>query len=103
MKKSEKIDQEIKDTLQVLDDINKASPKPFFYTRLEARIQRRYSPATTWSLRPAVIWSGIVLIVLLNITVAINYSKKANDSVNEQNAGAFANEYGLNIDALDSN
>jgi hypothetical protein len=103
MKNTDRTERKIDQTLKVLDDLQRAEPKPFFYTRLQARMQKQTGAEVLprWVMKPALICSGLVVIVLLNLGMAINYSKKA--SRNEQNAGSFAEEYGLTIDGLDSN
>ena len=46
------------------------------------------------------IWSFLALIVFINLSVVMNYAKKTRSS-EEQNANAFAQEYGLS--SLDTN
>lgn len=107
MKNTDRTERKVEQTLKVLDDMQRAEPKLFFYTRLQARMQRQtevlpeWNPK--WSMRPALIWSGLIIIILLNIGMAISYSKKERYSQSEQNASSFAEEYGLTIDAPDSN
>ena len=105
MNNTDRIERKIDQTLKVLDDIQRAEPKPFFYTRLQARIQKQTEVEVLprWAMRPAFIWSGLTIIILLNIGMAISYSKNDNYRGQEQNAGSFAEEYGLTIDGLDSN
>lgn len=103
MKNSDRVERKIDQTLKVLDDMQRAEPKPFFYTRLQARMQTKTEVAPKWSTRPAMIWSGLILIILLNIGMAINYSRKGNYRQSEQNASSFAEEYGLTIDEPGSN
>lgn len=97
MKNLYKIEQEIDKTMASLDGIEQAKPRPFFYTRLETKMQQRYLPNTKMVLRPAFIWSFLALILILNFGVMIHYSQKNNTS-DGQNASTFAQEYGLQID-----
>ncbi|CAH0997644.1 hypothetical protein EMA8858_03778 [Emticicia aquatica] len=94
MENSDKITQEINQTLASIESIERASPRAFFYTRLEAKMQEKYNPLPKIMLRPAFIWSFLALIVVLNISVIVRYSQKTKIS-NEQNARSFAKEYGL--------
>ena len=103
MENPKKIEQKVEKTLQVLEEMQRAEPKPFFYTRLEARMQKRDALLPKWTLRPVFIWSGLILIIVFNIGIAISYSKKADYAKAEQNASSFADEYGLSIDGFDSN
>lgn len=97
MKNLYKIEQEIDKIMASLDDIEQAKSRPFFYTRLEAKMQQRYIPSTKIVLRPAFVWSFLALILVLNVGVMIHYSQKNNTSKG-QNASTFAQEYGLQID-----
>ncbi|WP_394990178.1 hypothetical protein [Emticicia sp.] len=96
MKNLNIIEQEIDKTLASLKGIERATINPFFYTRLEANMQQRNAPLPRFVFRPAFIWSLLALIVVLNVSVAIRYSKKDKAS-EEQNASAFAQEYGLSL------
>lgn len=99
MKNQEEIERQINETLGVLEGIGRAEPRPFFQTRLEARMQHRYAPLPKFMARPAFVWSFLALVVLLNVGVVIRYSQK---TVSEpQNANTFAKEYGLG--AFDTN
>lgn len=100
MENSDKIEQEIDKTLASLERMESASPRPFFYTRLEAKMQKRYAPMPKFVLRPAFIWSFLALILIINVSVVISYAKRTHSS-EEQNANAFAQEYGLS--SLDTN
>jgi hypothetical protein len=94
MKDLDKIEEKTDKTLASLAGIEQAKPKPFFYTRLETKMQQRYAPMPKFVLRPAFIWSFLALIVVLNLGVMIRYSQKTKTS-EAQNANAFAQEYGL--------
>lgn len=97
MKDLDKIEQEVDKTMASLEGIQKAAVRPFFYTRLEAKMQQRYVPSTKIVLRPAFIWSFLALILVLNVGVMIRFSQQNNASEG-QNASTFAQEYGLRID-----
>lgn len=100
MKDSDKIEEEIEKTLASLGHIERATPRPFFYTRLEAKMQQRYAPMPKFVLRPAFIWSFLALILIINVSVVISYAERTH-SAEEQNASSFVQEYGLG--SLDTN
>lgn len=100
MKNTVKIEEEIAKTLASFEGSQRATPKPFFYTRLEAKLQQRYTPMPKFVLNPTFVWSFLALILILNLSVVIHYSQK-NKVSEEQNANAFAQEYGLS--SLDTN
>lgn len=99
MKNQEEIERQIDETLDALAGIERAEPRPFFQTRLEARMQQRYAPLPKFMVKPAFVWSFLALVVLLNVGVVIRYSQK---TISEpQDASTFAKEYGLS--AIDTN
>lgn len=100
MKNPEEIERQIDDTLDSLAGIKSAEPRPFFQTRLEARMdipkmQQRYAPLPNFIAKPAFVWSFLALIVLLNIGVVLRYGQKSTN-VEPQDASSFAKEYCLN-------
>ena len=95
MKNKEEVERKINETLVALEGIERAVPRPFFQTRLEARMQQRYASLPTFMVRPAFVWSFLSMVVLLNVGVMIRYSTKTNSE--PQNAASFAKEYGLSV------
>ncbi len=65
---------QIENTLSSLDKVQRATPQPFFYTRLTARLSN--SQQNIWELfsayitRPSIAFSGISLIIIMNIMAA---------------------------------
>jgi hypothetical protein len=104
MKNKDEIERQIDETVGALEGMERAAPRSFFYTRLEAKMdisgmQQRYPIIPKFMARPTFVWSFLALVVLLNVGVVIRFSQK---TISEpQNASSFAKEYGLNT--LDSN
>jgi hypothetical protein len=71
MKKFEKyIEEEVAKTLQAFDGLERARPKPFLYTRLRGRLERKSGkPGEVSVLSPAFQRLAIILVILI---VAIN-------------------------------
>lgn len=71
MKKKINITQEVESTLSSLDGIQRAEPGDFFFTRLQARMQRS-GAADAWErflaivTRPSVAIAGVLLILAVN-------------------------------------
>ena len=90
----------IDEILSSIDGISRAELSPFFYTRVQASLDKRSEAAGSfWSLitRPAVSLATFSLLLVLNI-VAINYFiKNAKHSASGGTAGIqlFAQEYDL--------
>ncbi len=86
MKKvSEHIDQEIRQTLAALDGIRKTSPKPYFYSRLQARMQAG-NPVkeVILSINPVwikVIVSIVAFLILVNVYTVSTVQKPGTLSI----------------------
>lgn len=97
----EKFNQKIEEALRSFDGIEKASPQPFFITRLEARMQNQKSiweEISSFVAKPTVAFACICLVVIINTAVIFssNSSNSTANSVSPQNNElATADEYNL--------
>jgi hypothetical protein len=101
MNKKDKIEYEVKKTLDCFDHPGQLKSNPFFYTRVKARIEelenygrKPESGKLVWGiLKPALLFS----IVAINIVTATLFLKNPNDTSTsrEQIINAFANEFTL--------
>ena len=70
MNEQKNIENRIEQAMNSLDGISSASPGPFFYTRVQARLQRQaassWESVTSFITRPAVALAGVCIIILLN-------------------------------------
>lgn len=92
----EKLNRKIDATIQSLDGIEKASPKPFFFTRLEARMQKEKSKWETFSSfvgRPLVAFACICLIIIINAAVIFSTTQFKATADQSNNELATADEY----------
>ncbi len=85
----------IENTLNSLGKVQCAEPKPFFYTRVVVRLNNaqqntweRYSAFIT---RPSVAFSGILIIVVMNILAAWLYFNTS--TVTDQSEALVTDEY----------
>jgi uncharacterized membrane protein YdfJ with MMPL/SSD domain len=94
----EKINKKIEETMRSFDGIQKASPTPFFFTRLEARLQNQKSiweQVSSFVAKPIIAIACICLIIMINAAVIFSSSNSKN-SVDEQSSEiATADEYNL--------
>lgn len=102
MKDENYLDEKVDQAMNSLDGLSTASPGPFFYTRVQARLQRQagsgWESVTSFITRPAVALAGLCIIVLLN---AVAFYLRP-DSGNMGSAAAtisaseqgYADEYG---------
>jgi hypothetical protein len=90
----------IDNILNSMDGISRAELSPFFYTRVQANLDKRLEPAASfWLLvtKPAVSLVTFSLLLLLNIA-AINYFiKSGKQTATQESTGiqGFAQEYNL--------
>ena len=97
------IEIQIAETLNSIDDIQKAEAPYFFNTRVQAKLnQRLASIETPWLPKWKPIWAITTLTILLSInifSVTQKYkSKKTNSTNNTETANleGFSNTYNLN-------
>ncbi|MEM7658440.1 MAG: hypothetical protein AAF399_20095 [Bacteroidota bacterium] len=67
----DQLQEEIDRTLQSLDQVERVGPRPFFHTRLQARLERESAEAQApvWAifLKPKVQWGMLAVVLLLNV------------------------------------
>jgi len=98
------IEAEVQKTLQSLGQIDKVKPKPFFFTRLQHRLDlvlaQKSTPAASpiWAqiLRPA--WAPLLIVISIGVGILIGY-KSAPISRNTA-AGVLGEAYDLNAPDL---
>src|SRR2546428_14154776 len=75
------LDNKIKNTLASLDGIERASPGPFFFTRLKVRMEHRtrnlWEEMGSFLTKPVVALAGILVIVIVNLTVIYSNNEPA--------------------------
>ncbi len=95
--------EEIEKITESIDGISRAEMPPFFYTRLQAKLEKSPAPANSfWMIitKPAVSFVTLFLLVVLNIT-AINHYIKTSSQEQPVTQGTatdiqkFAQEYEL--------
>lgn len=90
------INRKIEDTLNSLEGIKKASASSFFFTRLEARMQKKknvWDEVSSFVSRPVIVFAGILLILLINATVIFTSSTLNTTSEKQNNELATVDEY----------
>ena len=90
------LNKKIDETLQSLEGIAKATPRTFFFTRLEARMQREKSKweiISSFVLRPAILFAGICFILVINVAVILTSSSLNNPALQQNNEISAADEY----------
>ena len=95
-------DKMIDEILNSLDGCSPATAPDFFYTRLKARMEREVAPAarTFWTLRPAYAFTGMAIILLINVIAVFSQPKEVAEdgmaTTESDSFQSFASEYRLN-------
>ena len=90
------IHKKIDDVMHSMDNINRASPRPFLFTRLEARMQNEkniWGRMSSFVARPVIAFACICFVLIINVMV-IFLSNNSGDPVAQQgNELTTADEY----------
>ena len=92
----EKFRKKIEDTLHSIDGIEKASPSPFFFTRLEARMNREkntWEKIASFVARPVVALASICLVIMINAAVVFSSSDAKDATAFQNNEITTVDEY----------
>ena len=80
--------EEIDAVLNSLDDMQRAEANPFFYTRLKARMESRYSDkgiaGFSW-IKPSFAFAVLALLVVFNVFTIINKKNTAEQEGTKNN------------------
>ncbi len=88
MNKDKEIARKVEDALSSLDGLQPASPGAFFYTRVQARLHK--TEKSVWDhlsllvARPAVAFTVICVILLMNILVFLQQKNVSNALADQQ-------------------
>lgn len=103
MNKNEHINKLVDEALGSLDGAERATPRPYLFTRLNARMQRE--PENSWDnvlkfiSRPAIALAGLCLVITINaLVVSSNYTGQTTTVAEEQYASA--DEYNTSVAVL---
>jgi uncharacterized membrane protein YdfJ with MMPL/SSD domain len=94
----EKSGKKIGEVMQSFNGIEKASPSPFFFTRLEARMEREkngWEKISSFVARPVIAFACICLVIMINAWVIL-FSRNSQNSTDQQTSElATTDEYNL--------
>jgi hypothetical protein len=94
--KDEFLHKKIDEVMQSMDGIEKASPRPFLFTRIEARMQNErnvWSKISSFVARPVVAFACICLVLVIN-SIVILFSNSSGNSLTQQGSElATVDEY----------
>lgn len=104
MKQRTDIEKRIEETLNSLDGIQRAVPRPYFYTRLKARIDKAYNGwngIAGFIGRPVYALAMICIVLFVNAWIVFkteNDEKSINN--NQQTITDLPDEYNLTVTTL---
>lgn len=101
MNKEENINKLVEEALNSVDVINRALVKPFLLTRINARMNKEtgsvWEKAGWFIGRPAVAFTGLCMILLVNILVIMLNKPVTTEAVTEQVVQTSADEFSYTV------
>jgi hypothetical protein len=101
MNKQENINKLIEEALNSVDDAQRAEPQPFLLTRIHARMNKGTESVwekVSWFIsRPAVAFTGLCMILLLNVMVVVYNKTTDSTNVAEQTAQTPADDFSYTV------
>ena len=97
--KQDQLDKLVKDTISSFDGAKRAEVKPYLLTRVNARISSMDSEGGFWSWttgilsRPGIAFTGLLVILIVNIVIILNNTRPGNDST--QNLSSAKDEFAI--------
>jgi hypothetical protein len=107
MNKQEDINKLIGETLDSLDGAKRAEAKPYLLTRIHARMNRATESAwerAGWFIgRPAVAFTGLCLVLLINVMVIVVNKSSGTAAVAEQSVQTQNDEFSYTVATIYDN
>ena len=103
MKQNSETKKNIDEILNGFDGIRRACPKPYFFTRVMARWDRKdsgWEKVAAFISRPAFAVAIIALFLFINFFILYNSSSHATPVAQDESSIAAENEYGLSVSSL---
>ncbi len=94
--KDEFINKKIDAAMHSLDGIEKASPRPFLFTRLEARMlndKSIWAQLSAFVTRPVIAFACICFVLIINLVVIFTTNNSENSLTQQGNELATTDEY----------
>ena len=90
------LNKKVDEVMQSMDGIRRAAPRPFLFTRLEARMQNErniWNKLTSFVARPVVAFACICLVLIINAMVILLSDTSGNSLTQQGSELATADEY----------
>jgi uncharacterized protein (DUF1786 family) len=103
MKKNNHIDKWVDETINSFDGAERATPKPYLFTRLTAKMQNRtensWDNALRFLSKPAVVMACVCLVIAVNAAV-LSFSNNSNTATTTEEQYAVADDYNTSVAVL---
>jgi len=107
MNKKEQINKLVEEALTSVDHIGRAEPKPYLLTRIQAKMNREtesfWEKAGRFIGRPAVAFTGLCMIILINTMVIMFNKPSDSDTVADQPAQTQVDEFSYTVATIYDN
>ena len=107
MNKKEQINKLIEEALNSVDNISRAEAKPYLLTRINARMRKGTESAwekAGWFIgRPAVAFTGLCLVLLINVMVIVINNTSDTTTVAEQSVQTQTDEFSYTVATIYDN
>ena len=90
------LNKKVDEIMQSMDGIKRAAPRPFLFTRLEARMQNErnvWNKLTSFVARPVVAFACICFVLIINAMVILLSATSGNSLAPQGSELATADEY----------
>lgn len=99
------IGSKMEEVLNSLGGIRRATPRPFLYTRIMARISKdatttRWEKMASYISKPSYAFATIVLFLLINVAVIFHFSANTKPVARDNTTVVSDNEYSLSVSSL---
>ncbi|MEP6712851.1 MAG: hypothetical protein ABJA37_10565 [Ferruginibacter sp.] len=100
-----KINNKITEVLNSFDGVERAVPKPFLLTRINARLQQA-APGNSWGKayafisRPLVAGLGLLLFLMVNLIIISQNKNTAGGNIATQNTNTAQYEFAINVASI---
>jgi hypothetical protein len=107
MNKNEHINKLIEEALYSVDNISRAEVKPYLLTRINSRMSKAtesvWEKAGWFIGRPAVAFTGLCMLLLINVMVVVLNKPSETATVAEQSAQTPADEFSYTVATIYDN
>ncbi len=107
MNREEHINKMVKEALNSADDVTRAEPKPYLLTRINARMSKGtdslWERTGRFVTRPAVAFTGLCLILLVNAMVIISNKTSTPLTATDQVAQNSTDEFSYTVATIYDN